>query len=155
MRLLALGAIGLGLVTTPSGAVDVTFSGTLVGLCSVALTTPGLLGLSTDGTTLGSEEIGGLSAAVSILAIGSYTVSVAAPTRVASPGGYNTTGESLEVSYTGLNGLSLVNQAYTSSLTTFDIDSLPLSVLVMNNRINNPSGFVAGTYETRTVVTCS
>ena len=92
---------------------------------------------------------------VNILAVGSYTVSVAAPTRTNSPGAYNSAGESIEVSYTGLSGLNLVNQAYTSSLTTFGIDTLPLSTLVMNNRINNPVGFVAGTYQTRTVVTCS
>jgi hypothetical protein len=155
MRILLIGAAGLALSVAPSGAADVTFSGTLAGLCSVALTTPGVLALSADGTTFGSEEIGGLPAAVSILAVGSYTVSVAAPTRTNSPGSYNAAGESIEVSYSGLSGLNLVNQGYISSLTTFGIDTLPLSVLVVNNRINNPGGFVAGTYETRTVVTCS
>ena len=142
-------------LVTPSAAADVNFSGTLLGLCSVALTTPGVLALSTDGTIFGSEEIGGLSAAVSILAVGSYTVTVAAPTRTNAPGAYNPTGEAIEVSYNGVAGLGAINQAYTSSLTTFPIDTLPLSVLVMNNRITNPTGFAAGTYETRTVVTCS
>ena len=155
MRGVAVGLICCTVSAAPAVAADVTFSGTLVGLCSVALTTPGILALSTDGTVFGSEEVGGLSAAVSILAVGDYTVTVNAPTRISAPGTYNSTGESIEVSYSGLSGLSGITQAYTSSLTTFLIDTLPLSVLVMNNRINNPNGFVAGTYQTRTVVTCS
>jgi hypothetical protein len=152
---LALGLVCCGCLTAPAGAADVNFSGTLLGLCSVALTTPGVLALSADGTIFGSEEIGGLPAAVTILAVGSYTVTINAPTRIASPGGYDPTGESIEVSYSGLAGLGLINQAYTTGLTTFPIDTLPLSTLVMNNRITNPTGFAAGTYETRTVVTCS
>ena len=152
---LALGLFCCGCLTAPAQAADVIFSGTLLSLCSVALTTPGVLALSADGTVFGSEEIGGVPAAVSILAVGSYTVTVAAPTRTNQPGAYDPTGESVQVSYTGLAGLGLISQAYTSSLTTFLIDTLPLSVLVMNNRITNPTGFAAGTYETRTVVTCS
>jgi hypothetical protein len=151
----ALGLVCWGGLAVPVAAADVNFSGTLIGLCSVALATPGVLALSTDGTVFGSEEVGGVPAAVNILAVGDYTVTVNAPTRINAPGGYNATGESIEVSYSGLAGLSLINQAYTTGLTTFDIDTLPLSVLVMNNRIINTNGFVAGTYETRTVVTCS
>jgi hypothetical protein len=153
--MVVVGVVCCAFVVTPAAAADVTFTGTLLGLCSVALTTPGILALSVDGTTFGSSEIGGLPAAVSILAVGSYTVTVNAPTRVNSPAGYDPTGEAVQVSYTGLAGLGLVNQGYTSSLSTFNIDTLPLSILVMNNRITNPTGFAAGTYETRTVVTCS
>jgi hypothetical protein len=155
MRLVALGLVCWGGLAVPVAAADVNFSGTLIGLCSVALATPGVLALSTDGTVFGSEEIGGVAAAVNILAVGNYTVTVDAPTRTAAPGGYNATGENIEVSYSGLTGLSLISQAYTSAITTFDIDNLPLSVLVMHNRITNANGFVAGTYGTRTVVTCS
>lgn len=155
MRAIVVGLVFCSAFTAPALGADVTFSGTLLGLCSVALTTPGVLALSTDGTIFGSEEVGGLPAAVSILAVGSYTVTVNAPTRTNAPGTYDSTGESIEVSYTGLAGLGVLNQAYTTGLTTFPIDTLPLSVLVMNNRITNPNGFVAGTYETRTVVTCS
>jgi len=151
----ALGLICCGCLATPAMAADVTFSGTLLSLCSVALSTPGVLALSTDGTIFGSEEVGGVPAAVNILAVGSYTVTVAAPTRTAQPGAYDPTGESIEVSYSGLAGLGLISQAYTPNLTTFPIDTMPLSVLVMNNRITNPTGFAAGNYATRTVVTCS
>jgi hypothetical protein len=155
MRILVPAALCASLLCGPAVAADVNFSGTLLGLCSVVLTTPGVLALSTDGTSFGSADLGGLPAAVSILAVGDYTISVAAPTRTNAPGTYNGAGETVEVSYSGLAGLSFVNQDYTTAPTSFDIDTLPLSVLVMNNRIVNPNGFAAGTYETRTVVTCS
>lgn len=154
MRTLVAAGVSALLISSATAA-DVTFSGTLSGVCSLALTTPGTLALSTDGTTLGSEELGGIPAAVAILSIGSYTVTVNAPTRTASPAAYSTSGEAIQVSYLGLGALSLVSQGYTASNTTFSIGSLPLSVLTMNNRIVNPNGFAAGTYTTRTVVTCS
>ena len=120
MRVVMVGLACCALVT-PAAAADVTFSGTLLGLCSVALTTPGVLALSSDGTIFGSEELGGLPAAVTILAVGAYTVTVAAPTRTDAPGGYDATGESIEVAYNGIAGLGAISQAYTSSLTTFPI----------------------------------
>src|SRR5689334_1759687 len=102
MRVVALGLLCCTCLVTPAAAADVTFSGTLLSLCSVALSTPGILALSTDGTVFGSEEVGGVPAAVNILAVGSYTVTVAAPTRTSQPGAYNATGESIEVSYNGI-----------------------------------------------------
>lgn len=152
---LGLGLLCCACLVAPAGAVDVNFTGVLASTCALALSTPGLLALNTDGTELGSEEVGGLPAVVTILSVGSHTVTVDAPTRTQSPGGYDATSEVIDVSYFGVGGLSAINQAYTSILTTFPVATLPLTVLTMNNRITNPAGFVAGTYTTRTVVTCS
>ena len=156
MRLTVLAAATFSLLSVaPASAVDVTFTGTLLSTCVLALSTPGLLALNTDGNELGSENLGGLPAVVTILSVGNHTVTVDAPTRTAAPGGYNATGESIAVSYFGAGGLSVINQAYTSSQTTFPVTTIPLTLLTMNNRIQNTNGFVAGAYATRTIVTCS
>jgi hypothetical protein len=156
-RILAgLAILGLGVI--PAQSADVTFTGTIAGVCSLALSTPGLLGLSTSGSILGSEEPGGAFAVVTILSIGSATVTVGAPTRTlapTTPTPYVSTGEVVEVSYFGLGGLSAVNVAYTALQTTFGVAALPLTVLRVHTRIRNDNGFPAGNYATRTVVTCS
>ena len=155
MRLVFLGVLPLLLATGPAAAVDVNFSGTLTGSCSLGLTVPGTLALSVNGERLGSEETGGTPATLTVLSIGSNTVTVGAPTRTASPGGYNATGESIEVAYTGQGALSAITEPYGSASTDFDVTSLPLTNLIFNARINNANGFDAGTYGVRTVVTCS
>jgi hypothetical protein len=137
-------------------AADVDFTGTVTASCALTVVTNGTLGLSTDGTTLGSELGTGLPGTATIMSIGAHTVSVSAPTRVsANPAGYNDSAEIVEVAYVGAGGLSAVVQGYTSSPTNFAVGSIPLSALTINNRIVNSNGFVAGTYTTRTVVTCS
>ncbi len=137
-------------------SLDVDFDGTVSSVCSLSLSTNGTMALSADGTVLGSEESGGLAGAVLILSIGSNTIDVAAPVRVgADPAGYVSTGEVLEVSYSGASGLSGVSQAYTSADTDFAASNIPLSLLTLHNRIVNANGFAAGSYATRTVVTCS
>lgn len=151
--LLALAIVGLGVA--PAHAVDVLFNGNITGVCSVALSTPGALGLSVDGQTLGSQEGIGAAAAVTILSIGNSTVTVGAPTRTLQSGTYVATSEIIEVAYSGVSGLSGVNQAYTTQQTTFAANSIPLTVLAINNRIRNINGFPTGIYQTRTVVTCS
>src|ERR1700742_3647231 len=108
MRMLALAAAAatVALCAVPAQATNVTFSGTLGLSCALSLTTPGTLALSADGKTLGSEQTGGVPAVLSIVSVASNPVSVAAPTLTSSPGGYDPTGQQLEVAYTGLSGLS-------------------------------------------------
>jgi hypothetical protein len=140
----------------PAMAVNVDFSGTVVAGCTLSASTNGTLGLNyTTGTTLGSEEAGGSAGSVTILSIGSTTLTVGAPTRTNQPGGYVSTGEAVEVRYQGATGLSSVTQAYTSSETTRPLGTIAASVLTLHNRITNPNGFPDGAYATRTVVTCA
>lgn len=158
MRGICIGVLAALAVSGPAGAADVTFSGTITGVCALALGTPGLLAISTDGSKLGSQEPGGLPALVTILSVGNATVTVDPPTRTSAPTAlvaYVATGEVVEVAYQGLSGLSGITRAYTTSQTSFAANTLPLTVLQVNNRITNNLGFPAGTYTTKTVVTCS
>jgi hypothetical protein len=158
MRVICIGVLAVLASVQPVAAADVTFSGTITGVCALALSTPGLLALSVDGSKLGSEEPGGLPAVVTILSIGSATVTVDPPTRTAAPVApvaYVATGEVIEVAYQGLAGLSAVTHAYTAIQSTFGVNTLPLTVLQVHNRITNTNGFPAGTYGTKTVITCS
>ncbi len=155
MRRVSICFAYLLLSTCVAVAASVNFSGTVLAACSILATTGGTLALSTDGSTLASDNLGGLPGSVTILSIGDSTVEVAAPTRTGQPGGYNSAGETLEVSYVGVGGLALVSQAYTSAPTSFDVSTIPASVITVNNRISNPNGFPAGSYSTQTVVTCA
>jgi hypothetical protein len=149
---IAFWCFALALGCGGAAATDVTFSGTLTGICTLAVPTPGTLGLAADGS-LGSSA--GVPATLTILSVGSNTVTVAAPSWVSTPGGYSATGESLSVAYLGVGGLSVVNQAYTTSSTNFAVSTLPLTALTINAKATNTSGFVAGTHQMKVVVTCS
>jgi hypothetical protein len=154
MRSLGLGLASLLLGTCVAVAANVNFSGTVLAACSIIATTNGVLTMAADGSSVASDNLGGLPGTVTILSIGNSTIDVAAPTRTAQPGDYNATGEALEVAYFGVGGLALVNQAYTTGPSSFGIATIPASVLTVNNRLTNPNGFPAGSYGTQTVVTC-
>lgn len=146
----------LALLPFSAAAADVDFTGTVSGLCSVALGLNGTLNLSADGTILGSQEGAAVGGTVLILSVGTSTIEVAAPVRIGgNPAGYDDSLEELEVAYAGLNGLSGVSQAYTDQATSFQAANIPLTTLNVHNRIVNPNGFVAGSYSMRTVITCS
>ncbi len=146
--------VAIGTAVSPAAAIDVNFSGTVVSTCSLLAKTDGLLGLSLDGDVLSSQGVGGLPGTVTILSIGGNDIAVGAPQLVSSPPGYEAGSGTLEVSYFGLSGLSLVSQGYTTAPTTFNAGSIAASVLTVHNRITNPDGFAAGNYSTRTTVTC-
>lgn len=157
MRLLAATTLALLASALPAAAANVDFTGIVVAGCSITASTNGTLGLNlTTGTTLGSEEVGGLPGSVTVLSIGGSTLTIGAPTRTSTaPSGYVTGTELVEVSYSGASGLSGISQAYTSSQTTQSLSTIAASVLTINNRITNSNGFPAATYTTRTVVTCA
>jgi hypothetical protein len=119
----------------------------------MAVPTPGILGLAADGS-LGSSA--GVPAVLSILSVGGNTITVDPPTWVSTPTDYDGGGESLSVAYLGTGGLSLVNQDYTTGQTSFPVNTLPLTLLTLNARASNAeSGFPAGSYQMKVVVTCS
>ncbi|WP_029041216.1 hypothetical protein [Cucumibacter marinus] len=161
MRNTLFGAGGLMAIASicglaPAHAEDVIFSANLTGSCTLALTTPGVLTLSGDGQTLGSEETLGVPATLTILSIGSNTVTVGAPSRTsAPPAGYSSGTETVEVTYQGTGLLSSVSQGYTESETNFGVGTIALTAVTFNSRILNSSGFAAGSYTVESVVTCS
>ena len=155
MRLLAITALcvlaGVGPVAAQT---NVDFTGTVAATCSIGVPSPGTLALNTTGDVLGSEVGTGTAGTVTILSIGSNNLEVDAPILFDSPAGYNTSGQVLQVAYTGAAGLSAVSQPYTSSNTTVAIGTISAAVLTVNNRVTNSNGFAPGSYTTRTVITC-
>lgn len=149
--LLARGAVALVLAAFALGAAPAQAGCTLL----LVLNT-GTLARSADGTRLASDEPGGVAAVVNIVSLGSSTLTIAAPTLTQSPAGFNSGGSSVQVAYSGTGLLSAANQPYTTSQTSVTIPNIVSALpLTINNRINSPSGFTSGTYQTRTVVTCS
>ena len=136
----------------PAQGADVTFTGTLTGICTLALSTPGALGLTAGGVL---SSTAGLPAVLSILSIGTNTLTINPPAWSGTPAGYTAGTEVAEVAYAGLSGLGIADQPFTSAVTTRAISTLPLSLLTMNAQIANSLGFAAGAYQMKVVVTCS
>ncbi len=123
--------------------------------CTLALGSGGTLGLSMDGTVLGSQESVGAPASLTLVTGLFDEVTISAPTLISAPAGYQQVSQVLEVAYSGLGVLSGVVQPYTGSVTQFSPGVVPLSVLNIHSRITNSAGFAAGNYAVRVVVTCS
>jgi hypothetical protein len=124
--------------------------------CSLVLGLGGTLALSPDATRLASDEAGGLAKTVTIanLTLEDATISVGAPTLYEHPAGFDAPGASVAISYSSL--LSGGLHAYTSGASSFSIGALTVAtILTVHSRITSPAGFAAGTYRTRTVLTCS
>lgn len=143
------------LAPTPAWAIDVTFTGIVLNTCTLAVPTPGIMTLSGDGKTLGSDQTLGVPAELTIVSLGANTITLAPPTLETYPAGYASGSETVQMSYNGVSGLSGVSHAYTSAQQTFSVGILPITSLFINNQVVNTAGFVQGTYTTKTVVTCS
>ena len=128
--------------------------------CTINLPTAGTLRNSMDNTVLGSQVNGSTPATVTMLLplLQGVTIQVGAPSVAQSPGGYNATSETREVAYTAavIGLIQLANQPYTTTTTSFPVTGLGAVTVTMtlHNRVTNPNGFAAGSYTTRTIVTC-
>jgi hypothetical protein len=153
MRILSVAAAVFAACCLPSHAapLDVTFSGIVVDTCTIAIATPGVMMLSGDGTILGTDQGVGVPATVTVLSIGTNTLSLSAPTLETHPGGYTPGGETVEMNYTGLASHPL----FSSLGLDFVVGLLPLSSLFVNMKVTDPGGFAQGTYTAKTVLTCS
>lgn len=147
--------LALAVPLSATQADDIDFNGTLTNECTLALTNAGVLAMSSDGTVLSSQEAGGVAAVMTVVSIGSNTLTVNAPTVVSAPGSHNGSGETVEVSYSGASGLSGVSQTMTDQTTNHALGAVPLSALTIHTRITNSNSFAAGDYTIRSVVTCS
>ena len=119
--------------------------------CTIAISTPGVMMLSGDGTILGSDQALGVPATVTVLSIGSNNIALSAPTLETYPAGYTPGGETVEMNYTGLAS----HPVFTTLGLNFDIGLLSLSELFVNLKVTDASGFTQGTYTAKTVLTCS
>jgi hypothetical protein len=115
---------------------------------------------NTDPTVLASNvDISTPATLTTILPLLSgVTVEIGVPTVVNPPAGYNYGTSTTQVAYNAsvIGVIQLKDQPFTTSATSFATGVLgALTVtIVMHNRVINTSGFPAGTYGTRTVVTC-
>lgn len=149
LAIAGLSTIGLVGTTLPAQAADVVFTGTLANSCVLNLSTPGVLGQASDGTTLTSETGTGVAAIMAVTAVGTRpTLSVGAPTLTA-PAAF-TGSANTAIRYQALSGAT---QAYTSSATSFLAGAL-LDTITFNARVQSANGFASGTYTVRTTVTC-
>jgi hypothetical protein len=153
MRGLSVAAVLVAAFCLPGEAapVDVTFTGIVVDTCTIAVTTPGIMMLSGDGTILGSDQGLGVPATVTVLSIGSNNISLSAPVLETHPVGYTPGGETVEMNYSGFAS----HPAFSSLGLDFDIGLLSLSSLFVNLRVSDAAGFTQGTYTAKTVLTCS
>lgn len=158
MRAGVVAALVLMWGASPVWAVSVVFNGEVADTCDLSLPVPanGMMLMSPDHTILGSDQAG-IPVVLTITSIGSNTITVGAPTLTDSPGTYDSSGQSLEIGYTGTGLLNLVNRPMGPGSSTFNagILGVTLSTIVINARIVNENGFAQGDYQLTSVVTCS
>jgi len=150
MRIPAVIALVIGAATPAVASTDVTFTGAVSDTCTLAVPTPGIMALSTDGTILGSDQTLGVPATVTVLSLGGNTLTLSAPTLTSHPSGY-AGGETVQMKYSGLAS----QPTYTSTQQTIPLGILPLTDLIINMQVVNANGFVEGDYTAKTVLTCS
>jgi hypothetical protein len=152
MRLSFVSLVLIGASVPASAApLDVTFTGLVVDTCTIAIPTPGIMVLSSDGTILGSDQGLGVPATVTVISIGSNHIELAPPTLETHPAGYTPGNETVEINTTGLAS----NPIFTSLGIDFDIGLVSLTSLFVNMKVTDPDGFASGTYTAKTVLTCS
>jgi hypothetical protein len=150
MRIVAASLFILALTAGPALATDVVFTGVVSDTCTLAVPTPGIMKLSTDGKTLGSDQLLGVPATATVVSLGGNTVTLSAPVLTDWPGGY-AGGETVEMKYSGLAS----RPSYSSAPATIPLGILPLTDLIIDMQVTNPAGFLQGTYKAKTVLTCS
>ncbi len=126
--------------------------------CTLTLGTPGTLGISTSGQYLGSTQPGGVAATMTVATVGPSTMTVQPPTYTQVPSGYSGAGDTMEIGYTGSGLISGVTQAFTTGVTQFGVPNLlgiGTVIVTFNSRATTATGFRNGTYQMRTIVTCS
>src|SRR5690349_13499459 len=125
---IAAGLVAAAGLPAQGAPLDVTFTGLVVDTCTIAVATPGVMMLSSDGTILGSDQVLGVPATVTVLSIGSNNIALSAPTLETHPAGYAPGGETVEMNYTGLAS----HPVFSSLGLDFDIGLLSLSSLFVN-----------------------
>lgn len=130
-------------------AAVVSFTGTVVNLCVLTVSTPGILGLSADGKTLSSSETGGVKAIMAVVSAGTNpTIAFTAPTISGPAGAIG--GSTTTMGFASPGGAT---QSHTGSATTYQMNRL-LDTLTIDAQATNPAGFATGLYTVATTATC-
>jgi len=153
---LATGIAAAASLTIPAAPAEaqsvIQFTGIVVPSCILTVSTPGLLGVSTNsGTELGSELPGGNAAVLAVIATaGAPTIQFTAPTMSAKPAGYSGS-PTISIKYTSTGGAS---QAYTTASSHYTSSSPLGDTVTVNAKADDAAGFPAGTYQVQTTATC-
>jgi len=132
--------------------------------CSIGLSTPGLLKLSSDSQRLGTDVAGGVASLVTISSITNglnptSTITIASSSLNTAPPGFNIASADVETAYaaTGLLGLPLHSRGFATGSDSFSV-TLVLGLvvtIVLDNHVDATGGFRQGTYTSKTQVSCS
>lgn len=127
--------------------------------CTIGVNTPGVLGLSGDGLTLGSANSGGVA---SVLAISDLDLDLNGTTITISNTRLDTTpaGFSAPVSYAATYSATWALGSASGSLSASPSFVVPpvlnlVVTLTLHNTVTAAGGFRQGTYTTKTTVSCS
>ena len=137
----------------------VLFAGPVQAACTVGVPTPGLLGLSADGRTLGSGQSGGLASVIVIsdisLQLGGTDITLSNLRLDTQPAGF-VEPVTLAASYSAswLLGSSSGALAPTATFTVPAVTGLVVTI-TLNNSITSNTGFRQGGYATKTSIACS
>lgn len=144
-------AAGLALPVAAQAQTVVPFNGTIVPSCILTVSTSGLLAMSTTGTEIGSEQIGGGAAVLGIVATGGTpTVLFTAPIMSIKPTTYVGT-PTVSLKYTSTGG---ANQAHTTAASQYTSTNPLGDTVTLNAKAVDATGFTAGSYRLQTTATC-
>jgi hypothetical protein len=135
-------------LAVPAHAQTVNITGTVINLCVLTLSTPGVLTVSTTGLDLATTQGGGVPASLSVVATGSNpTITFSTPTLT----GPSSSGATTELAYTSVGGAtrSMGSSGYVYAMSRL------IDTITINGHASNPSGFRSGVYTISATATCS
>lgn len=139
-------AVSLGLVVLPAAA------------CDIAVPTPGILALSSNGQSLSSSNPGGLATVIvisSLSILSSTTITISNTRLDQTPGGFNGP-VGYAASYTAVWALGSASGSLTNNPSFTVPPVLNLAVTItLHNSVTTTTGFRQGNYTTKTSVTCT
>ena len=132
----------------PVQAQTISLVGTIVNLCVLTVSTPGILAVSGTGTELSTTQSGAVPATLTVVATGTNpTVTFTAPGITGPSSGGATT----EFAYTSSGG---ANRTYGTTGYIYAMNRL-LDTITINGRATNASGFASGLYTLSATATCA
>ena len=126
----------------------ITLGGTVVNVCVLTVTTPGVVTTSPTGTELSTTETGGSPATLTVVATGTNPTITFSSVGITGPSAGSSTAE---LAYTSAGG---ANSGYGSSGYVYSVNQL-LDTVTINGRATNSSGFQSGAYSLTSTATCA
>lgn len=135
-------------VAVPAQAQIINMTGTVINLCVLTISTPGILAVGANGLDLSTTQSGGVAASLTVVATGTNpTITFSTPSLT----GTSSSGATTEVAYSSSGGAS---RSMGSGGYVYAMNRL-LDTITINGRANNPNGFRSGIYTISSTATCS